>query len=69
MGAENDSKAPYNELPAHIIRATVSLTISKTVELAEVAGKTLTELAEEQLNLNNINVSNWDIDDFTVIKE
>lgn len=79
-GAEFDPNAPWNEPIDEFeeVEATVSITLSKTIKVEmNVKDKeegyysncALEKAATKQLDLSNININEWCIDNFVVVEE
>ena len=79
MSQSDWDDAPFNQPSEQIeeIEATVSLTLSKSVKIKIDVGKRergyysnydLQEAAREQLDFSDININEWNIDDFEVVE-
>lgn len=80
MSQSDWDNAPFNQPSEQIeeIEATVSITLSKSVKIKMDVRKKernyysnydLQEAAKEQLDFSDININEWNIDDFTVVEE
>ena len=69
--------APWNQKEPKLIKVTASITLSKTFDILidvpnnneEIAESTLREAAQEYIKDYMEDIRDWNIDDFTVIRE
>lgn len=80
MSDSEYDNAPFNQPSEQIeeVEATISITLSKSVKIKMDVRKRersyysnydLQEAAKEQLDLSDINVNEWSIDDFEIVEE
>lgn len=80
MSDSEYDNAPFNQPSEQIeeVEATISITLSKSVKIKMDVRKRerdyysnydLQEAAKEQLDLSDINVKEWNIDDFEIVEE
>lgn len=72
-----ENMAPWNQKEPKLIKVTASITLSKTFDILvnvpnnneEVSESTLREAAQEYIEDYMVDIRDWNIDDFTVIRE
>ena len=72
-----ENMAPWNQKEPKSIKVTASITLSKTFDILvnvpnndeEVSESTLREVAQEYIEDYMRDILDWNIDDFTVIRE
>lgn len=80
MSDSEYDNAPFNQPSEQIeeVEATISITLSKSVKIKMDVRKRersyysnydLQEAAKEQLDLSDINIKEWNIDDFEIVEE
>ena len=80
MSDSEYDNAPFNQPSEQIeeVEATISITLSKSVKIKMDVRKKerdyysnydLQETAKEQLDLSDINIKEWNIDDFEIVED
>ena len=72
-----ENMAPWNQKEPKPIKVTASITLSKTFDVLvntpeydeEISESTLREAAQEYIEDYMLNIRDWNIDDFTAIRE